>query len=95
MARSGKIPFWVKFNFGFGQIGEAAFSAITLTFVTLYYNQALGLNIDLVGWALGLAIFSPIAGSLCYGIPASTTKTYIGIVLFPTFGAVDGWAWCL
>ena len=68
MARSGKIPFWVKFNFGFGQIGEAAFSAITLTFVSLYYNQALGLNIDLVGWALGLAIFSaaisaPIVGA--------------------------------
>ncbi len=68
MARRGKIPFWVKFNFGFGQIGEAAFSSITLTFVTLYYNQALGLNIDLVGWALGLAIFSaaiaaPIVGA--------------------------------
>jgi len=68
MARSGKIPFWIKFNFGFGQIGEAAFSAITLTFVSLYYNQALGLNINLVGWALGLAIFSaailaPIVGA--------------------------------
>ena len=68
MARSGKIPFWTKFNFGFGQIGEAAFSAITLTFVSLYYNQALGLNINLVGWALGLAIFSsailaPIVGA--------------------------------
>lgn len=58
MARSGKIPFWVKFNFGFGQIGEAAFSAITLTFMSLYYNQGLGLNVDLVGWALGLAIIS-------------------------------------
>ncbi|MFC1718961.1 MFS transporter [Candidatus Poribacteria bacterium] len=68
MARSGKIPFWVKFNFGLGQIGEAAFSAITLTFVSLYYNQGLGLNIDLVGWALGLAILSaaisgPIIGA--------------------------------
>jgi len=68
MARQGKIPFWVKFSFGFGQIGEAAFSSITLTFVSLYYNQALGLNIDLVGWALGLAILSvaisaPIIGA--------------------------------
>jgi len=68
MARPGKIPFWTKFNFGFGQIGEAAFSAITLTFVSLYYNQALGLNINLVGWALGLAVFStaisaPIVGA--------------------------------
>jgi Na+/melibiose symporter-like transporter len=68
MARAGKIPFWVKFSFGFGQIGEAAFSAITLTFMSLYYNQGLGLNIDLVGWALGLAILSaaisaPIVGA--------------------------------
>ena len=68
MARQGKIPFWVKFSFGFGQIGEAAFSSITLTFVSLYYNQALGLNIDLVGWALGVAVFSaaisaPIVGA--------------------------------
>jgi len=68
MARSGKIPFWVKFSFGFGQIGEAAFSAITLTFMSLYYNQGLGLNIDLVGWALGLAVISaaisaPIVGA--------------------------------
>ena len=68
MARHGKIPFWVKFSFGFGQIGEAAFSSITLTFVSLYYNQALGLNIDLVGWALGVAVLSsaisaPIVGA--------------------------------
>ena len=68
MARSGKIPFWTKFSFGFGQIGEAAFSAITLTFLSLYYNQALGLNIDLVGWALGLSILSaaisaPVVGA--------------------------------
>lgn len=68
MARQGKIPFWVKFSFGFGQIGEAAFSSITLTFVLLYYNQALGLNINLVGWALGIAIlcsaiFAPIIGA--------------------------------
>jgi len=69
MARPGKVPFWTKFCFGFGQIGEAAFMTVVLTFAAIYYNQALRLSADLVGWALALAVFSdavsdPIVGAL-------------------------------
>lgn len=58
MARPGKVPFGVKFGFGFGQFGEAIFMGLTLTFAALYYNQGLGLEIKFVGWAMGLAIFA-------------------------------------
>jgi Na+/melibiose symporter-like transporter len=56
LARPGAVPFWTEFCCGFGQIGEAAFMSVTLTFAGLYYNQALRLLVDLVGWALALAI---------------------------------------
>lgn len=53
MARPGKVPFRVKFCFGFGQVGESAFFGLILTFAALYYNQALRLENSLVGRASG------------------------------------------
>ncbi len=69
MARPGKVPFATKFNYAFGQIGEAAFMSLTITFAAIYYNQALRLRADLVGWALALAVFfdavsDPVIGAL-------------------------------
>lgn len=57
MARPGKVPFWVKVSFGFGNIGEWAFMTVINAFAAIYYNQALQLRADLVGWAIALAIF--------------------------------------
>jgi Na+/melibiose symporter-like transporter len=50
-------------------VGEAAFVTFLLTFGAIYYNQALRLEADLVGWALALAIFfdavsDPAVGAL-------------------------------
>jgi Na+/melibiose symporter-like transporter len=69
MARPGKVPFWVKFSFGFGQIAEYAFMVVIGAFAAVYYNQGLRLENDLVGWAIGLAIFfdavsDPAVGAL-------------------------------
>lgn len=43
--------------------------SVTLTFGALYYNQALQLNVDLVGWALAMAVLfdavsDPVIGAL-------------------------------
>ena len=69
MARPGKVPFATKFCYAFGQVGEAAFMSLTITFASIYYNQALRLRADLVGWGLALAIFfdavsDPVIGAL-------------------------------
>jgi Na+/melibiose symporter-like transporter len=69
MARAGKVPVAVKFCYGFGAVAEAAIFITTLTFGALYYNQALRLNADLVGWGLFLAIIfdaisDPAVGAL-------------------------------
>ena len=68
-AGDGKLDFATKFAFGFGQLGEALFLGITLTFVSLFYNQAVGLTMDLVGLALFVGIFAdaisdPLVGSI-------------------------------
>ena len=67
--RSAKLGFGTKFAFGFGQLGDALFMGLTLTFVPIFYNQAVGLSADLVGVALFVGIFSdaisdPLIGSI-------------------------------
>ena len=64
-----RLPFATKFAFGFGQLGEALFMGLTLTFVPIFYNQAVGLSADLVGAALFVGIFAdaisdPLVGSI-------------------------------
>lgn len=66
---AGKLPFGTKFAFGFGQLGEALFMGLTLTFVPIFYNQAVGLSAEYVGIALFVGIFAdaisdPLVGSI-------------------------------
>ena len=66
---SGKLRMSTKIAFGFGQLGEALFMGLTLAFVPIFYNQAVGLSADLVGVALFVGIFSdaisdPLVGSI-------------------------------
>lgn len=65
----GKVEFSTKVAYGFGQLGEALFLGLTLAFVPIFYNQAIGLSADLVGIALFIGIFSdaisdPLIGSI-------------------------------
>ncbi len=71
MSTSGveKLGFGTKFAFGFGQLGDALFLGLTLTFAPIFYNQAVGLSADLVGVALFIGIFAdaitdPLVGSI-------------------------------
>lgn len=64
-----KLPFLTKFAFGFGQLGEALFLGLTLAFIPIFYNQAVGLSAELVGVALFIGIFAdaisdPLIGSI-------------------------------
>ncbi len=66
---AGKLPFTTKIAFGFGQLGEALFMGLTLTFAPIFYNQAVGLSAELVGIALFVGIFAdaisdPLVGSV-------------------------------
>ena len=50
------LPFRVKLCFGIGAIGEAIYFAIFIGFITIFYNQAIGLSNYLIGIATMLAV---------------------------------------
>ena len=50
------LPFRVKLCFGVGAIGEAIYFAIFIGFITIFYNQAIGLSNYLIGIATMLAV---------------------------------------
>ncbi len=74
MARPGKVPFWVKFSFGFGQVGESAFFGLILTFAALYYNQALRLENSLVGLAIAIAVIFDAISDPAIGVLSDRWK---------------------
>ncbi len=61
------LSFGTKVLFGTGAIGEAAYLGLFNTFITIYYNQAIGLSNTLIGVAImlamiGDAITDPLVG---------------------------------
>lgn len=63
------LAFRVKLTFGIGAIGEAAYMGMFNTFITIYYNQAIGLSNTLIGVAVMLALIAdavtdPLVGLL-------------------------------
>lgn len=50
------LPFRVKLCFGIGAIGEAVYFAMFIGFITIFYNQAIGLSNVLIGIATMLAV---------------------------------------
>jgi len=72
---SGSIPTlsWAtRFIFGFGAIGESVYLGLFNGFITIYYNQVLGLSNTLVGAAImlamiGDAITDPVVGIVSDG----------------------------
>jgi GPH family glycoside/pentoside/hexuronide:cation symporter len=66
---SGKLRLSTKIAYGFGQLGEMLFLGLTLAFIPIFYNQAVGLSAELVGTALFVGIFAdaisdPLIGSI-------------------------------
>lgn len=72
LARPGRVPFGVKFSYAFGQFGDALYLGLTLNFLQIFYNQALGLSNSLYGLAYLIAMVSdavtdPLVGALSDG----------------------------
>lgn len=64
-----KLPFMTKVAFGIGSMGEIVFLGMFNTFISIYYNQAIGLSNSLIGTAimlaiLGDAISDPVVGMI-------------------------------
>ncbi len=64
-----KLPFMTKVAFGVGSMGEIVFLGMFNTFISIYYNQAIGLSNSLIGTAimlaiLGDAISDPVIGMI-------------------------------
>jgi GPH family glycoside/pentoside/hexuronide:cation symporter len=64
---SDKLSVFARFCFASGAIGEAVYFALFNTFITIYYNQAIGLSNSLIGAAImlamiGDAVTDPIVG---------------------------------
>lgn len=64
-----RVPFYIKLNFGIGQMAEGLKNISFSVFLLFYYNQVLGLEGWLAGLALALALVfdavtDPLAGSL-------------------------------
>lgn len=64
-----RLPFKTKLAFGIGGMGELVFLGMFNTFITIYYNQALGLANSLIGVAImlamvGDAISDPVVGMM-------------------------------
>ena len=56
MSQEQALPFRVKLCFGIGAVGEAIYFAIFIGFITIFYNQAIGLPNYLIGIATMLAV---------------------------------------
>ncbi|MEH6558835.1 MAG: MFS transporter [Oceanicoccus sp.] len=61
------LPTFTKFVFGLGAVGEMVYLGLFNGFITIYYNQVLGLSNTLIGIAImlamiGDAITDPIVG---------------------------------
>ncbi len=52
------LAFRIKLAFGIGAVGEAAYIGMFNTFITIYYNQAIGLSNTLIGVAVMLALIA-------------------------------------
>lgn len=48
----GRLTLGTKLAFGSGQVAESVYNALFNTFVTIFYNQVIGLSNTLIGIAL-------------------------------------------
>ncbi|MEM7221218.1 MAG: MFS transporter [Pseudomonadota bacterium] len=73
-----KLGFGVKLAFGVGAIGEAAYLGMFNTFVTIYYNQAIGLSNTLIGLAIMLALIADAITDPFVGLVSDRHRSRLG-----------------
>ncbi len=72
------LPFRVKLCFGIGAIGEAIYFAIFIGFITIFYNQAIGLPNYLIGIATMLAVATDAVTDPFIGMLSDRHRSNLG-----------------
>lgn len=72
------LAFSVKLAFGVGAIGEAAYLGMFNTFITIYYNQAIGLSNTLIGAAVMLALIADAVTDPLVGLMSDRHRSRLG-----------------
>jgi len=72
------LPFSTKLAFGFGAVGDSAFHGLFNTFITIYYNQAIGLSNTLIGIAIMLALIGDAITDPVVGIMSDNWRSRHG-----------------
>ncbi len=74
----GSIPLVGRLSFGVGATGEAIFLGLFSGFITIYYNQVIGLSNSLIGIAIMLALFGDAITDPIVGIISDRWKSRFG-----------------
>ena len=72
------LPFRVKLCFGVGAIGEAVYFALFIAFITIFYNQAIGLSNYLIGIATMLAVATDAITDPVIGMMSDRHRSSLG-----------------
>ncbi|MEO9470318.1 MFS transporter [Parasphingorhabdus sp.] len=73
-----KLPFMTKVAFGVGSMGEIVFLGMFNTFISIYYNQAIGLSNSLIGTAIMLAILGDAISDPVVGMISDRWRSRLG-----------------
>ena len=75
---TSRIPLTSKLAFGSGAVGEAVYLGLFNTFITIYYNQAVGLSNTLIGAAVALAMIGDAISDPVVGVWSDRFKSRYG-----------------
>ena len=75
---SRKLSWGTKLTFGIGAVGESVYLGLFNTFITIYYNQAIGLSNALIGTAIMLAMIGDAITDPMVGIVSDRWRSKHG-----------------
>ena len=76
--RQARLSFGTKLAFGIGATGEAVYLGLFNTFITIFYNQAIGLSNTLIGAAIMLAMIGDAISDPMIGIASDRWRSRHG-----------------
>ena len=77
-AAAEKLPVRTKLAYGVGAVGEQVFFGMFNTFITIYYNQALGLSNSLIGVAIMIALLGDAISDPAVGMISDRWRSKLG-----------------
>ncbi len=73
-----RLPMRIKMAYGVGAVGEQIFFGMFNTFITIYYNQALGLSNSLIGVAIMIALLGDAVSDPAVGMISDRWRSRLG-----------------